>query len=429
VILDRGQLIAVDAGPVFADKLRTAMHAETARVDFRTRARKLVHKIWRVLLQGLSRMLPFASAQRFLFAPPDRIGFAWCLLLPLRVAHRRLWPQSPTPPLASPALDQFARFDESVLVLLDSSWTIPIWPAVERFKRSGGQVVGVIYDLIPLTHSHTSMPNLTDAFRSWLREHFRHSDAFVGISRFTAREVEEISKKMAVQQDSEHPLPKIDYFHLGSDLDFIGDGDDVRSEIKEIFGVKRHVFLMVGTFEPRKKHDYALDAFDRFWVNGGVATLLMIGRQAWKTESFLERVANHPQRGRQLFIIRHATDSDLDYSYRNASALIIPSEIEGFGLPIIEAFQRGLPVLCSDIPVFREIAETRATFFDLSDCGQLTAVLLEFCGSHDAQQRGVRIPQSWIGWHESTEQLCSAIVRTLGREPNDTGSSRGNVTP
>ena len=147
-----------------------------------------------------------------------------------------------------------------------------------------------------------------------------------------------------------------------------------------------------------------------------VATLLMIGRQAWNTESFLERVANHPQRGRQLFIIRDATDSDLDYSYRNASALIISSEIEGFGLPIVEAFQRGLPVLCSDIPVFREIAETRATFLDLSDCGQLTAVLFEFCRSHDAQQRNVRIPQSWIGWHESTEQLCSAIVRTLGRE-------------
>ena len=72
VILDRGQLIAVDAGPVFADKLRTAMQAgtcgqaEAARVDFRTRVRRLVHKIWRVLLQGLSRM----SSLRFRPALP-----------------------------------------------------------------------------------------------------------------------------------------------------------------------------------------------------------------------------------------------------------------------------------------------------------------------------------------------------------------------
>ena len=73
------------------------------------------------------------------------------------------------------------------------------------------------------------MPNLTVAFRCWLREHFRHSDALVGISRSTARVVAEISNEMAVQRDNEHRVPKIDYFHLGSDLDFIGDGDDVRS--------------------------------------------------------------------------------------------------------------------------------------------------------------------------------------------------------
>jgi O-antigen biosynthesis alpha-1,2-rhamnosyltransferase len=168
-----------------------------------------------------------------------------------------------------------------------------------------------------------------------------------------------------------------------------------------------------------------LDAFDAYWAQGGDAALVMIGRQAWKTEAFLERVADHPEFDRRLFLVRDATDSELDYAYRSASALIISSEIEGFGLPVVEAFQRGLPVLCSDIPVFREIAEGKATFFDLSHSECLAGALTEFCRSHNIEQRGERSPQSWITWRQSTDQLCDAIMRALGREMAPSASPAG----
>ncbi len=155
---------------------------------------------------------------------------------------------------------------------------------------------------------------------------------------------------------------------------------------------------------------------NRFWAEGGDATLVMIGRQAWKTDAFLERCATHPQFNRHLFLIREAGNSDVDYSYNNASALIIASEIEGFGLPVVEAFQRGLPVLCSDIPVFREIADGKATFFDLSDSLHLTAAVMAFCREHDPHDRQARIPEPWLSWRESTDRLCAAIVRSLAPE-------------
>jgi O-antigen biosynthesis alpha-1,2-rhamnosyltransferase len=165
-----------------------------------------------------------------------------------------------------------------------------------------------------------------------------------------------------------------------------------------------------------------LDAFDTYWARGGDGALVMIGRQAWKTEAFLDRVAAHKQLDHRLFLVRDAGDADLDYAYRNASTLVIASEIEGFGLPIVEAFQRGLPVLCSDIPVFREIASGKATFFSLADSRCLADALARFGRSHDVARRGARTPHNWITWRESTDQLCAAIMRAVDRPTMSTAA-------
>ena len=387
--------------------------------------RSLGRSSWRLFLRAFAVLLPFAPAQRFLFASPDRFGLAWCILLPLRALRLRPWPQR-TPERSGPvSLDDYVSCDGSILVLLDLSWTFRIWPAVERFKRSGGKVVGVIYDLIPITHPHTSMPNLTVAFRAWLQEHIRHTEAFIGISRATADQVAQFTAALAEKEKTPCHPATIDHFHLGSELDLVEREDEPRPEIKRIFDADHHMFLMVGSFEPRKNHSYVLDAFDAHWARGGDAALVMIGRQAWKTDAFLERVSNHKQLDHRLFLVRDATDAELDHAYRSASALIIASEIEGFGLPIAEAFQRGLPVLCSDIPVFREIAEGKATFFGLSHSSLLAAALSAFCRSHDVAQRRSRTPQSWITWRQSTDQLCTAIMRALARQTVPPAPSAG----
>jgi alpha-1,2-rhamnosyltransferase len=364
-----------------------------------------VRRLWRGLLNGLARMLPGAAPRRFLFASPDEFGAAWCVLLPVRLLGLRPW-HTPAAP-GTVTLDRFERLDHSILLLLDSSWNYPIWPAVKRFRQRGGSVVGVICDVIPVTHPHTAVPELTVAFDHWLREHIRHTHAFLGISRSTADLLRDYVRTIS------HSEPTIDHFLLGSELDLVA-ADTVRGELADIFTQDHHVFLMVGSIEPRKNHGYVLDAFDEFWARGGRASLVIIGRYGWKNEIVIDRIARHPQRDRQLFLVRDGSDSDLDHAYRTASALVIASEIEGFGLPVVEAFQRGLPVLCSDIPVFREIAEGAATFFDLSDPRNLTEVLEIFCRDNDPRQRP-RHPRPWITWRESTDLLFDAVLRVLGR--------------
>ena len=61
------------------------------------------------------------------------------------------------------------------------------------------------------------------------------------------------------------------------------------------------------------------------------------------------------------------SDTSLEHAYSHASALVFPSYVEGFGLPLVEAMQRGLQAMGSDIPVFREIGGEFMAYFDLEE--------------------------------------------------------------
>ena len=426
VVLDGDRLVGADLATVLRDKTAAAEDAPdgsaaTTQHDPTARFRRVIvntaRPVWRFGLRSVAALLPSARVRRFVYAPPHQRGLSRSLLLMLRCVGWRSTRLNP-PALAATGpvcLDQRTSCAGDILLLLDSSWATPIWPAVRRFKQRGGRVAAVIYDLIPVNHPYTCVPELVDAFAAWLDEHMALTDAFIGISRSTSREVADYFAAVA----PDHPAAPITHFHLGSELDLITTGKDVRPQVREIFAAPRHVFLMVGSIEPRKNHLFVLDAFDRFWQQGGDAVLVMIGRHGWKTDSFLARVAGHAEYGRRLHLLRDATDTELDHGYRNASALVIASETEGFGLPVVEAFQRGLPVLCSDIPVFREIADGRARFFSIDNPDRLADALREFCASLDPRDRWLRTPRPWLTWRESTEQLVSGLTKALAEIRTD----------
>ena len=466
VVLENGQFFSADAEKVLMDKQRSAAPSEpefptavaveaspepTSEPTPPDRRRSPARLLWHLALRVLATLLPFERAHRLLYAPPDRFGLAYCLSLRwLRARHAEPAPiPLPTPvPTSMPivpefavpvGLDQFDDLDGCLLLLLDSSWPIPLWPAVERFKRRGGHVAGVVYDLIPITHPMSCADEVSTVFITWIRNHLRHSETLVCISRSVA---DQLKAFFQAEAGTAVGGVSIDHFHLGAELDLIHPVDGVRPEISALFDTDAPIFQMVGSIEPRKNHGYVLDAFDRFWDRGGRATLVIVGRQDWKSDHLLARIAGHRQLGRQLFIVRDASDAELDYGYRHASALVIASAAEGFGLPIVEAFQHGLPILCSDIPVFREIADGHATFFDLGAPNGLAEALDAFCRKHErwnrwirrplqrldrrddplarvlqrfyrAMERGrrTRRPQPWLSWRQSTEQLIDAVMR------------------
>jgi glycosyltransferase involved in cell wall biosynthesis len=120
----------------------------------------------------------------------------------------------------------------------------------------------------------------------------------------------------------------------------------------------RPYLLAVGTLEPRKNLKRLADAYSRSGVTG-THDLLVVGRQAWGEAPVGIRV------------LSGLDDQALAETYAGASALLLPSLYEGFGLPVIEAMQLGVPVVCSDIPVLREVSGGFAHYVDPTDTDSL----------------------------------------------------------
>ncbi|MEM8119924.1 glycosyltransferase, partial [Morganella morganii] len=111
----------------------------------------------------------------------------------------------------------------------------------------------------------------------------------------------------------------------------------VEPDLLRMFKAKAPVFLMVSTIEPRKNHGYLLDAFERAWAQGSQARLCIAGRIGWKCEALVERVRQHPELNKRLFMFNDLSDKSLEYAYSHAASLVFPSYVEGFGLPLVEA--------------------------------------------------------------------------------------------
>jgi alpha-1,2-rhamnosyltransferase len=337
------------------------------------------------------------------------IGLPLCWGASLCLATLRALGADPYTTRAKPFEPQLG----DILVLLDSSWHDPrFFSQVRRLKDRGIHVVSVVYDLIPIAHAQYCDKYLTPVFSGWLDEMIAVADGFACISQSTCQEVRtEVARLVGEDMAASKTYRS---FQLGSELDLTKGQHEPSEALKNGFAAgPQPVFLVVGTIEPRKNHATILDAFEQHWSQGGTAKLCIIGRPGWLCDDVLQRLGSHAEPHRKLFTFHDASDDDLEFAYCNASALIMASFVEGFGLPLVEALQRGLPVIASDIPVFREVAGDFAEYFDPRDATALTKIVGDFATTR--RLPNARAVAEWRGvsWRESAQQLTAAVLECV----------------
>ena len=121
-------------------------------------------------------------------------------------------------------------------------------------------------------------------------------------------------------------------------------------------------FLFVGNAYPHKNLENLLDSFRDIKKELEDVKLVLVGNNDY----FYERIKKRVEKmniSKDVIFFGKATDEELSYLYKNALSLIMPSFMEGFGLPVLEAMANKCLVLCSDIPSLREIAGKNAIYF------------------------------------------------------------------
>ena len=282
-------------------------------------------------------------------------------------------------------------------------------PWFETQRARGMRTVFVVYDLLPVIWPERFPDFLQPVFQSWIDAVAENSDGVLCISRNTA---EEFARWFGDRPARRRDAPRLGWFHLGADVQ---SSLPTRGLIEQsallIDRLRRRPFLLsVGTLEPRKGYAQALDAFERLWTRGVDVGFIIVGRPGWSAEALQVRLEQHPELNRRLIWLQEASDETLVRMYEAVTGLLAASEGEGFGLPLIEAAQHGLPILARDLPVFREVAGEHASYFVASDANGLSNAIHDWLisnveGSHTPSDR-----MPWLTWRESARQLREVVV-------------------
>lgn len=152
------------------------------------------------------------------------------------------------------------------------------------------------------------------------------------------------------------------------------DGKILESPADSYTPSRAPYFLYVGNVYPHKDVEKLLSAFQQLLSHRKEVKLIFVGKQDYFYERLQEEVVN---RGihQNIEFVGSITDEKLSSLYKNATALVIPSLMEGFGLPGLEAMAQRCLVIASDIPVFHEIYEDAAIYVNPTDVPALERAL------------------------------------------------------
>ena len=283
-------------------------------------------------------------------------------------------------------------------------------------KQDGIGVYFCVYDLLPIQRPEFFPPDQF-GFLDWIKTVARVADGAICISRAVAADL--TAWVSSENLNRARPL-RIDWFHLGADIEnsvpskgLPENAESVLAQIKA-----RPSFLMVGTIEPRKGHLQTIEAFTRLWQAGQDVNLVVVGREGWRgvpdnarrsIPQTMTCLRSHAELGKRLLWLEDASDEYLEHAYAASTCLIAASEGEGFGLPLIEAAQRKMPILARDIPIFREVAGGHAYFFEGLAPEDLADAVMDWLRLSESGQAPTSAQMPWLTWRQSTDLLLTRL--------------------
>lgn len=285
-----------------------------------------------------------------------------------------------------------------------------------EWHNRGVKIWFLLHDLLPVTAPQFFPEGAADVHQNWL-ETISRFDGIICVSQTVADEMRTWRRLQTFPLDT---LARIDWVHNGANIDRSVPTMGLPVQATSVLAIlrARTSFLMVGTIEPRKGHLQTIKAFDQLWAKGVEINLVIVGGEGWKSVPdvqrrtvplIIETLRNHPELGRRLFWLEGISDEYLEMVYGASTCLIASSEGEGFGLPLIEAAQHGLPILARDIPVFREVAGDHAIYFSGSEAMDIAIAIEEWLDRSDAGNVPSTATMPWQTWAESAEKILTCI--------------------
>lgn len=271
------------------------------------------------------------------------------------------------------------------------------------FPANASSKLLLFYDLIPLLYHQRYIGRIN--FQNYL-SHFStifEADKVFTISQTVANDC---AVYLGLRQDK---LINIDGAPIGrSNL----------SVTKPKLPFSNKFILMPTGDEIRKNNTNAVKGFERFnQEHDNQFKLVITSRIGSHTKESLKRLSDN------IHFTGNVPEDELQWLYENAELVLFPPEYEGLGLPILEAVSVGKKVVCSDIPVFREISPDALYFFDTLDTSSLAEALKRAAEGYQWGKKRKLYDQiiQEYSWENTAQKfsagLVSQSVKSAGKKP------------
>ncbi|TSC65447.1 MAG: group 1 glycosyl transferase [Candidatus Doudnabacteria bacterium Gr01-1014_77] len=231
-------------------------------------------------------------------------------------------------------------------------------------------VLFIMASALPLIHPKNSVVTIHDlawefypeTFKTFMRLYLRFSTWFACKFASSIIAVSEQTKKDIIQtyKVSDQKISVIYHgFDLSTEILAKASEEKLKEEQEKVRALPEKYILYISTLQPRKNVTGLIEAFLELKKEKQIEhSLVLVGGRGWLYESIMEKIKDHPE------IIYCGYGYDRFAYLKKADLLVQPSFYEGFGMSLLDAFAKGVPVACSNVSSLPEVAGDAAIYFD-----------------------------------------------------------------
>ena len=273
---------------------------------------------------------------------------------------------------------------------------------IQKLKKKGVKPLFLIHDLIPITHPEYCREGEKVKHIVRINNVFNLASGIITNSQDTLNHLQDYAHEIA------QTAPPAVVAHLGIS-DFI--------EPSSSRPITQTYFVVLGTIEPRKNHCLILHIWRKLIEEFGAQAphFLIIGQRGWECENVIDLLERCSSLHEHVTELPRCSDLELVTYLKHAQALLFPSFVEGYGIPLIEALALGTPVIASDLAVFREIAGTIPDYLDPLDGVSWLKQIKAYCADNNEfrqaqlERMANFVQPTWAAHFQRVEELMERV--------------------
>jgi glycosyltransferase involved in cell wall biosynthesis len=254
---------------------------------------------------------------------------------------------------------------------------------------SDGFIESRRFDLVHFPTQAAYLTDIPSIYQPWDLQHLHYRE-FFSKAEFVQRErgyrafcgqaasvcVQAKWTKWDIIEQYKIPEEKIAVIPWGSVFDaYKAPSEEQIQATTEKYGLSGMFFFYPAVTWPHKNHEVIIRALSILKKDRGIAPHVFFSGSSTVHRSTLDKLAQGLGITDQLHFLGFVTPEELQAIFSTATAMVFPSKFEGFGLPILEAFHAGLPVLSSNATTLPEVARDGACYFDPDSPAELSTLM------------------------------------------------------